>query len=456
MVRPRSRVALPWAPSWARGGRTPRKWILASALILAMVSATTTLPIAGAGFVSTTSASGSSWTAASSFATVEATLWGWGSNDTYRLGDGTTTARYEYPKQLTTTTHWVSVGAGTNFACAVQSGGTLWCWGGTGYNATSFPDGDGRLGLGATTAAAQTTPAQAGSATSWSSVSSGQMHSCAVQTNGTLWCWGYHGAAVGTQGDGRLGFSTTSPALVPTQVGTDTNWAQVSAGQTHTCATKTDKTLWCWGNNTNGRLGDGTTTTRQTPVQAASADGGVWVSVGTGVVHTCGRRTETTSTTAVLVYCWGSDNVGQLGNGAGGSSGTPAAVGTAEYSGLAVGSDHNCAVRKSDSTLWCWGGGTSGKLGDAASTSRHSPVQENTAATNWKSAMTGADHSCGIQTDQTLWCWGANGAGQLGIGGTTSKNTPQKVLSGSGGTQRKGDAMFSGIYGVSTFAVNIS
>jgi alpha-tubulin suppressor-like RCC1 family protein len=127
--------------------------------------------------------------------------------------------------------------------CAVRTDGTLWCWG---------RNSDGELGIGP--GASKNTPAQVGKATDWSLVSSGgysTYHSCAVKTTGTLWCWGGNTS-------GQLGDGTRISRDTPTQVGSATNWSDVAPGSNHTCAVRTDGTLWCWGTNHNGQLGDGT------------------------------------------------------------------------------------------------------------------------------------------------------------------------------------------------------
>lgn len=129
----------------------------------------------------------------------------------------------------------------------------------------------------------------------------GYLHSCVVKTNGTLWCWGYNWV-------GELGLGTTSTSGVPTPsqvTALGSGVAQVNGGNHHTCARKTDGTIWCWGDNTYGQLGDGTTTQRTSPVKVASL-GTNNAEVVAGGDHTCARKTDNS------LYCWGSNNVGQL------------------------------------------------------------------------------------------------------------------------------------------------
>ena len=201
---------------------------------------------------------------------VNGTAWCWGNGGNGKLGNGGTTNQTS-PVQVTGGGVYVQISAGNFHTCGLRSDGTLWCWG-MGSN--------GQLGNGGTSD--QSSPAQVGTGTSWTQVSAGESHTCATRTDGTLWCWG-------SGSTGRLGNGLTSQQNSPVQVGTAvTNWAQVSAGSAHTCATRTDGTLWCWGNGTNGELGNGGTNNYTAPVQVGSATN--WIQVSTGSTHTCARR----------------------------------------------------------------------------------------------------------------------------------------------------------------------
>ncbi len=413
-----------------------RQWILGCALTLALVTVTAGLPVSGAGFVTTTSNGSSSWTAASSFAaTPSGTLWGWGNNAANQLGDGTTTSP-KNPKLLDSTATWNSVGAGKDFTCATRTDGHLYCMGSNASGAT---------GLGTTTGST-TSITRVGTATDWNFVSAGELHACAIKTTGTLWCWGSHL-------NGRLGLGTLAADVTsPTQVGTATTWANVNAGEKHTCAVRTDSTLYCWGGNTSGQVGDGTSgTDRLTPVQISSGDGGVWSKVGAGSAHTCATRTDKT------LYCWGADGSGQLGNGSGGAQTAPQQIATADggvWADLSVGSVHNCAA-KTGGTAWCWGSNASGRLGvGVTGGSYHSPTEVSGSVTTWATVAVGFTYSCAVRTDASMWCWGSNSVGQLGVGTTTSHNTPQRVINSST-TGLNGDVMFSGAISTTTFALDV-
>src|SRR3989338_5085700 len=148
--------------------------------------------------------------------------------------------------------------------------------------------------------------------TNWSSVSAGYYHTIAIKTDWTLWAWGFNNY-------GQLGDGTTTNRSSPTQIGSGTNWSSVSAGGYHTVAIKTDGTLWVWGNNGNGKLGDGTTTDRYSPVQIGS--GTNWSSVSTGGHHTIAIKTDGT------LWAWGYNVYGGLGDGTTTDRTTPTQIG---------------------------------------------------------------------------------------------------------------------------------
>lgn len=289
---------------------------------------------------------------------------------------------------------WVKVTAGAHHSCAVRSDGTLWCWG---WNM------NGQLGVG--DRKDRWVPTRAGSNRDWAKIAPGHHHTCAMRTDRSLWCWGRNV-------EGQLGFGDTRRRVIPTQVGTDLRWRMISTGYRHTCAVRTDRTLWCWGANDYGELGLGDRSGRLVPTQVGTDQD--WARVATGVVYTCAVRTDRT------LWCWGDNNTGQLGLGDRSDRLVPTQVGTdQDWARIATGSAHTCAVR-TDQTLWCWGYNGYGQLGlDDPSVDVLVPTEVGIDH-NWVRIAPGGFHTCAVRTDRSLWCWGRNLEGQLGLGFTST------------------------------------
>ena len=247
---------------------------------------------------------------------TDGTLWAWGDNQVGELGDGTTIQR-DAPVQVGIDTHWAQIAAGGGHTAAVKTDGTLWAWGN---------NADGEVGDGTTTE--RDTPVQVGTDTHWATVSAGIEHAVAVKTDGTLWAWGYNA-------DGELGDGTTTNRLSPVQVGVDTHWAAVAAGYDYTAAIKTNGTLWTWGVNANGQLGDGTTTTRLSPVQVGTDTHWATLSVGSSASDSAALKSNGT------LWTWGPNWSGELGDGTTTERDAPVQVGTDTHwtSGATGGND---------------------------------------------------------------------------------------------------------------------
>jgi len=262
----------------------------------------------------------------------------------------------------------------------------------------------------------------------WAYVSDGRGHSAAIRTDGTLWAWGYNNRY------GQLGDGTTSPRTAPVRIGTATNWASVSVGRDHSVAIRRDGTLWAWGNNRHGQLGDGTggnwnSPDRLSPVQVGIATN--WASISAGSRHTVAMRTDGT------LWTWGLNEFGQLGDGTGGrdsrnnavgNRNTPVRIGTL-WASASAGGYHTVAI-SADGTLWAWGANWHGELGDGTRMNRNRPVQVGADA-NWLYVSAGGNewggHTMVIRMDGSLWAWGNNQQGQLGDGTTTVRDFPVQV-----------------------------
>ncbi len=265
----------------------------------------------------------------------------------------------------------------------------------------------------------QFAPVKVGTRADWVSVMAGHNSGCAIPTDGTLWCWG--------RGDhGQLGDGQTAIVRAPEQIGSETDWSAVSGSNggvgyytdAHTCGLRIDGTAWCWGQNDLGQVGNGTKTDQLTPAQVGASRS--WTSVSAGNNASCGTRLNGS------LWCWGS---GDLGNGATETQLTPVRIGSGStWESVSAGGDHICATQV-DGTLWCWGSNSVGGLGDGTITDRLFPTQVGTS-TSWASVSSGSASTCAVKLGGTAWCWGWNGDGQLGIGSNEDSLVPVKVVSG--------------------------
>ena len=270
---------------------------------------------------------------------TDGTLWAWGDNYEGQFGDGSTAGR-DTPVQIGTDKNWASVSTGGGYTVAIKTDGTLYAWG---YN------GEGQLGDNTTED--RHTPVKIGTDTDWAFVSAGGSHTVAMKTDGSLWTWG--GNWVGQLGDGG-----TENKNTPTPVSGGGNWTSVSAYDNHTVAIKTDGTLWAWGSNDFGQLGDGTNTEKNTPTQedSQSID---WAFVSTGARHTVAIKKTDHS-----LWSWGLNNFGQLGDETNIDRTIPVPIGTdTDWASVSAGYSHTAAI-KTNGSLWAWGDNYNGQLGN--------------------------------------------------------------------------------------------
>ena len=331
----------------------------------------------------------------------DGTLWAWGGNVYGQLGTivplSNGVYRTSIPVQIGTANDWGSVSAGLWSSFAIKTNGTLWAWGENSYG-----------GLGDGSFIDKPSPIQIGSS-SWSSVSARDGYTVGIKSNGELWSWGHNNS-------GQLGNGTASATNfnLPVRVGTASNWMSISTGQFHCLAIKTNGTLWAWGGNFFGMLGDGTTDDHYSPIQIGNATN--WASVSAGDYHSIAIKTNGT------LWTWGYNNAGQLGDGTIVNGNAPIQIGSSSWSSSAAGDSFSMAI-KADGTLWSWGRNTYGQLGDGTIVDKNTPIQI-TTATNWSSVTAGDLHSNSLKTDGSHWGWGWNTLGQLSDGTYIDKTTP--------------------------------
>jgi alpha-tubulin suppressor-like RCC1 family protein len=235
---------------------------------------------------------------------------------------------------------------------------------------------------------------------------------------GALQCWGYNFF-------GQLGNGTTNNSSIPVQVtGLTSGVVAVFAGRYHNCALTNAGAVQCWGSNVVGELGNGTTTDSSTPVfiMELNLSDVAKDTLATGYLHGCVLNSNSSA-----VECWGNNNYGQLGNGSTASSTTPVGV-TGLFNGvysITAGSSHNCALI-SIGAVQCWGSNSNGQLGTGNNSNSNTAVT--VSGVNSAVAITaGFNHTCALTNGGTVLCWGSNNDGQLGNGGVTDSNTPVAV-----------------------------
>ena len=396
------------------------------------------------------------------------TLWSCGYNKNGALGRGTTLGQSQSTfGQVGALTSWAKVAAGTSHWLAIQSNGTLW---GCGYAAY------GQLGQGANTAN-QNSPVQIGTLSTWVQCSGQSLASFAIKNDGTLWACGYNGTWSGLGTNSSTQYGVTS--LV--QVGTGSNWAQISASNTYAMALQSNGTLWGWGNNsygqlgnnsfsglqnisspvqignlstwtsifagsgpstiglqnnamfafganTTGQLGQGNTINYSSPVQIGPSTTGsnYWTNLATGVYTTIAIQSPGT------LWVWGNNSYGQLGQSDLIHRSTPTQIGTlSNWIQISSGASFNASILRNIAspnfgTLWSWGRNDVGQLGQNNIINYSSPVQVG-ALTTWLSVACGYGFTQAIKNDNTLWSWGLNSFGQLGQGNQINYSSPVQV-----------------------------
>ena len=319
-------------------------------------------------------------------------------------------ARKSSPTQIGSLTTWSSISGYYDgfFYGATRTDGTLWAWGNNTY---------GYLGQNDRTA--RSSPVQVGSDTTWAITGAAAKNSAyATKTDGTLWAWGENA-------EGGLGHNNKTSYSSPVQVGSDTTWSttknKFGGSEYSAAAIKTDGTLWSWGYNSYGILGHNNDTHYSSPVQVGS--GSDWATVSKPP-----RYFQAAIKTDGTLWTWGNNTYGPLGQNEGGSPSkysSPVQVPGTTWK-LVCGSEFSINATKTDGTMWAWGRNTNGILGQNNLTDYSSPVQVG-SSTDWDIPLQLGFIGGGIKTDGTLWSWGYNGSGHLGQNDRTSRSSPVQI-----------------------------
>ncbi len=345
-------------------------------------------------------------------------LWRTGRNLYGQLGSNNTNDISSFT-QLTDV-DWEMISMGYWVSLAIKQNGTLWALGGWGNVAIAGNYVD------------RSSPVQIGTNTNWLRVSVGDSHALAVKTDGTLWAWGQN--TNGACGDPVGGGNS------PKQVGTNTNWNLISAGVHTSLATKTDGTLWSWGSNNQGVLGLNLTSSNVTPSNTQHRSSPVQVGTDTNwnliSNSTAYSPTAMATKTDGTLWAWGNNFVGQLGLNDKTYRSSPSQVGSATNWNNIDTAHRTSLATKTDGTLWTWGRGAAGELGINNTHSsvyyRSSPGQVG-GSTDWNLVSIGVYTVGAIKTNGTLWMWGSNSYGQNGTG--VNKSSPTQIGSATNWVQ---------------------
>ena len=315
----------------------------------------------------------------------DGTVWAWGDNTTGQFGTGTTTSS-NVPVQVPGLSGVRAVVATVAHSLALKEDGTVWAWGSNSY---------GQLGDGTTTD--RYSPIKVLGLSGVRAIAAGDGHSLALKEDGTVWAWGLNL-------NGQLGDGTSKGRHTPVKVSGLTGVKAIAAGGSHSLALKSGGAVWAWGNNLYGQIGDATTTTKYTPVRVKDpANPSIFVTgvtaIAAGSFHSLALRNDGT------VWAWGYNIFGQLGDGTTTLSNIPVQVsGLTNVTSIAAEFQHVLAL-KEDGAVWAWGNNLYGQLGDDTNTHSNIPVQV-PSLTGVTAIAAGWSHSLALKEDGTVWGMG--------------------------------------------------
>jgi len=281
--------------------------------------------------------------------TREGRAWCWGMGTSGELGNGQT-ASGGTPVAVSGGQAFVQITTGAYHSCALSAAGAVFCWG---------ANRDGALGNRTSNSSPVPVSVAAPANVSFTALTSGLRHTCALASNGAAYCWGANAS-------GQLGIGSSSDANAPALVASGVPFKAIAAGASHTCALTPAGSAWCWGANVNGQLGNGGNADNSRPT---AVSGSLSLSaLAAGETHTCGLTDDGAA------YCWGAGRAGQLGNGQSADVPRPAlVVGGHIFRAMALGALHTCATAD-DRTTWCWGSNNDGQVGGLAARNTATPI----------------------------------------------------------------------------------
>ena len=405
--------------------------------------------------------------------TTDKVTYCWGYNDKGQLGNNSGNLTSSTPVIANVTGATEAISAGGGFTCAATSDNNIFCWGENTYSQTGYPSesinnvfpiasfaingatgttikdisigtnngcaiatdnntycwGSGGM-LGTGDSVASLTPVKVTGGYTFTSVSVGGGYTCALTTTGAAYCWGSY--QTGSFGNGVAG-SGYSYSPVAVSGGLSFKTIATSPGFSTVCGIASDDKAYCWGYNSTGQLGDGTTTTKYVPTLVSG--GYTYKSIAVNGYYSNGYGNTCAIALNGNAYCWGYNNNGQLGNGTTTQSTTPVLVSggitfnTQNTKSISTSGDgfsfNTCAIAANNSA-YCWGYNNHGQLGNGTTTQSTTPVLVS-GGLSLSTITTGYFTSCALATNGNAYCWGINNYGQLGNGTTIQSTTPVQV-----------------------------
>lgn len=294
--------------------------------------------------------------------------------------------------------NWLKVSTGFDNACSISENNQLWCWG---------ENTVGQIGNDVKTEGTEynkNSPPVKVDDSNWKFISLNRRHTCGIKADNSLWCWG-------SNLYGQLGINSKlindnnirEPVLVD-----DSIWESISLGEIASCGLKSDNSLWCWG-HIDFSLSNSYTDKITEPIAIKNYQfKQIVVGDCYGGYYICGIKEDQT------LWCWGKNDNGQLGDGSIVDRSEPVQIGRDKWKTVVTGWNHTCGI-KADNSLWCWGDNESFKLGDGTEKDQTIPVKIDKNS-HWINVTAGQLHTCGIKSDKSLWCWGLINSSGAGAG----------------------------------------
>ena len=337
---------------------------------------------------------------------ADGTVWSWGVNASGQMGDATTLERHA-PVYARGLEGIVATASGAGHTLALRNDGTVWAWG---------SNSNGQLGINSSSSDSPV-PVQVVNLTGVIAIAAGGDHSLAVRNDGTVWAWG-------ANANGQLGNNSTTDSLVPVQVSASgaalSGILLVAAGDNHSLALRNDGTVLAWGANAHGQLGTGGTTDSHIAIPTVTMTGSM-------VAVAAGKNHSVALTASGSVFAWGADASGQVGDGGGSDVSAPMAVPAVRgASAIAAGGDHSLAL-VATGAVYAWGANSYGELGLGGAPSAGNPPALVPGLSRVVAVTAGAENSIAVSSDGSVRVWGGNDHGQLGDGTLNTSTSPEVI-----------------------------